>query len=60
MKLVQLLIVVIMAIFFIKDGFINPIKWRKKGKVPPPYQLGLVLIEIAFLSFFLIIFFRTK
>lgn len=60
MKLVELLIVAIMAFLFIKDGFINPIRWRKEGKVPPPYQLGLVLIEAAFFSFFLLIFFRTK
>ncbi len=60
MKIVQLSIVIVMAFFFIKDGFINPIKWKKEGKVPPAYQLGLVLIEIAFLSFFLVMFTRAK
>ena len=60
MKVFQLFIVIVMAFLFIKDGFIVPVRLRKQGKTPPPYQLGLVLLEIAFLAFFLIMFARTK
>lgn len=60
MKLVPLLFAIIMAVLFIKDGFIVPMQLKKQGKAPPQRQLALVLIEIAFLSFFLVLFARMK
>lgn len=60
MKLIPLFLAIIMAVIFIKDGFIVPIRLRKQGKQLPPQQLILVLVEIAFLSFFLILFARIR
>jgi hypothetical protein len=60
MKIIELTFVIIMGFLFIKDGFVVPIRLRKQGKMPPRYQMGLVLLEIAFFSFFLIVFARTK
>lgn len=56
MAITMLILVIIMGCLFIKDGFIIPIKLKKQGKSPPPNQLILVIIEIAFLSFFLVMF----
>ncbi len=60
MKILQLVIVFVMAALFIKDGFVVPLRLRKQGKVPPRHQLALVLIEIVFLSFFLVLFSRLR
>jgi len=60
MKLIPLFLAIIMILLFIKDGFVVPIRLRKQGKQSPPQQLILVLVEIAFLSFFLVLFARIR
>ena len=60
MKIINLLFVIVMGFLFIKDGFVVPIRLKKQGKTPPGYQMGLVLLELAFFSFFLIMFARIK
>jgi len=60
MKLIPLFLAIIMLVLFIKDGFIVPVRLKKQGKLPPSRQLALVLVEIAFLSFFLVLFARSR
>jgi len=60
MNLIPLFLAIIMLVLFIKDGFIVPVRLKKQGKLPPSRQLALVLVEIAFLSFFLVLFARIK
>ncbi len=60
MNYIALILSAIMFALFIKDGFVIPTRLRKQGKTPPPSQLALVLVEIAFFSFFLVLFARSR
>ncbi len=60
MNYIPLFLAIAMLVLFIKDGFVVPMRLKKQGKTPPPSQLALVLVEIAFLSFFLVLFARSR